>query len=73
MANAADMYSSAGDPDLASLSNTTKQLTMCPVHNNPKEYFHFDSRQTMCSQCLIDKGIDRKQCQDARTYCQKIM
>ena len=68
-----EMYESAGDADLASLSNTTKQMTMCQDHNSPKEYFHIETRQTLCSQCLVDKELDRKDCTEARKYCQEIM
>ena len=35
-----DLYSTSGDPDLASLSGTTKQLDLCQKHRIPKEYFH---------------------------------
>jgi len=69
-----DIYSSSGDPDLASMSNTTKQLTMCGDHPSmPKEWFHPQSRQTHCAQCLVDKQIDKQDCMEARTYCTKMM
>lgn len=55
-----DIYSQSGDPDLASLSGTTKQLTLCQDHNNPKEYYHPTTRMTLCAQCLVDKDLDRK-------------
>ena len=68
-----DMYSSSGDPDLASLSGTTKQIQMDAHYNAPKEWFHPETRQTLCSQALVDKQIDRQDCIQARDYCQKIM
>ena len=68
-----DMYAASSDPDLASLSGTTKQLTMCPEYGAPKDMFHWATRQTYCQQALIDKQIPRDQCIEARTYCQKMM
>ena len=50
-----DMYESAGDRDLARLSPRNTNLTMCTEHNSPKELFHFATKMTLCSQCLIDK------------------
>ena len=68
-----DMASSMGDPDLASISNTTKQLSMCQDHNQPKEYFNATTRATYCAQCLVDQQIDRADCTESRKYCQQIM
>ena len=68
-----DMYAASSDPELASLSNTTKQLTMCPETNAPKDMFHWATRQTYSQQMLINKQIPRDQCIEARVYCQKMM
>ena len=67
------MYSSCGDEALGKFSNTTKQISMCEVYNQPKEYFHYPTRQTMCAQMLVDKQIDRKDCVEARTFCTNMM
>ena len=68
-----DMYSSAGDKDLASMSNTTKQISMCEIYNQPKEYFHYPTRQTLCAQRLVDLQLDRADCVDARAFCTSMM
>ena len=47
---------------------------MCTEHHNsPKELFHRELRQTLCSQCLVDRQLDRDSCVEARKFCQQLM
>lgn len=68
-----DLYVTAGDVDLASKSSATKEIHSCTEHNSPKELFHFITRRTLCSQCLVDMQIDRDHCVEARVFCQAMM
>ena len=69
MTSRQDIYLTSGDADLASMSGSDKQFTMCSAHNSPKEMFHYQSCQTLCSQCLVDKQIERESCVEARVFC----
>ena len=68
-----DMYASCGDAELMSKATESKEFTMCADHNNPKELFHFETRMILCSQCLVDKRMDRDLCVEARKFCQALM
>lgn len=68
-----DMYASCGDPELASLSGTTKQVVLDEKYGQPKEFFHVVTRQTLCQAELAEKQIDREECILAREYCQQMM
>lgn len=73
MTTGLDEYASCGDLDLMSKATENKDFSVCPEHNSPKELFHFDTRMTLCSQCLVDKRIDRGNCVEARKFCQAVM
>lgn len=62
-----------GDPELASISNTTKQIQMCKTYGQPLEFFHLPTRQLLCTQSMVDQQIDRQDCIEARQYCQSMM
>ena len=72
-----DMYSQAGDPELAAMSPKGslrgKTYAACERSGRPKEFFHIESRKTHCTQCLIDFNIDRKTCQDSSQFCKNMM
>ena len=64
-----DPYANSKDPDLASLSGTTKQITVCEDHAQVKEFFHLVSRQTLCHGCLEERKIREEDCMLAREFC----
>ena len=63
----------AANIDLASISNTTKQVTVCPNTGQNKEFFHLASRQLLCQQDILDKKMSTEDCMMARTYCSEMM
>ena len=68
-----DMYASCGDLDLMSKSTPNKEYQPCVEHNSKKEFFHFETRMTLCSQCLVDKQMDKDRCVECRFFCQALM
>ena len=68
-----DMYASCGDLDLMSKSTPTKDFKMCTKHNAPCEFFHFETRMTLCAQCLVEKQMNRNMCIESRAFCQAVM
>ena len=73
MKSGPDIFMQAGDSDLASFSTKHSQFTMCTKYNQPKEYFHEATRQTLCNGELEEKQIDMLDCVLARDFCQGIM
>ena len=65
-----DLYASCGDPDLASLSGTTKQVIIDEKYQQPKEFFHVVTRQILCQGELAEKQISQDECIMSRDYCQ---
>ena len=59
--------------DVMSISNTTKQITVCQEHGQNKEYFHVSSRQMLCPQCLSERKIQADDCVSSRQYCSDMM